>query len=164
MFRRAPWFLSGLLLWSGLIGSARETDDPWIRGVFTGRSPRPVAAPDTEAWQRAGALVEQLPGVFVLVGSGESMQPLYAPGTILVMQQCAYDKLLRGQTALYRSKQHKVVAHLLVAKARDGWRAQGLNNHIHDMEPVCADNLVGVVIAAFQPVTSDRSLQLVTAR
>lgn len=163
MFRRAPWIFSGLLLWSGLVGSARETDDPWIRGVFTGRSPRPVAAPDTEAWQRAGALAEQLPGVFVLVGSGESMQPLYAPGTILVMQRCAYDKLLPGQTALYRNLVGKVVAHVLVTRARDGWRATGLNNLIHDMEPVVAENFVGVVIAAFQPSRSSRNVRVASA-
>jgi hypothetical protein len=41
---------------------------------------------------------------------------------------------------------------VLVAKARDGWRVAGLNNRDHDMEPVSAANLVGVVIAAFSPV------------
>lgn len=152
MFRRMQWMMaSGLLLWSGLVGSARESDDPWIRGVFTGRSPRPVAAPETEAWQRASTLADHTSRTFMLVGSGKSMQPLYAPGTILVLQQCAYDSLQPGQTALYRNHAGKVVAHVLVTKARDGWRATGLNNRIHDMEPVLAKNLVGIVIAAFQP-------------
>jgi len=51
------------------------------------------------------------------------MQPLYAPGTILVMQLCPYEKLERGQTALYRQQaQQGRRAHVLVAKARDGWR------------------------------------------
>jgi hypothetical protein len=163
MFRRAPWFFSGLLLLSGLVGAARESDDPWIRGVYTGRSPRPVAARETEVWQQAGELAELTPGAFVLVGSGESMQPLYAPGTILVMQQCAFDKLRPGQTALYRTKAGKVVAHVLIARARDGWRATGLNNRIHDMEPVLAENLVGIVIAAFSPAQSDRNVQLASA-
>ena len=152
MFRRAEWLLCGCLILCGSAGSARETDDPWIRGVFTGRSPRPVVAKETEAWQKAGELAEQTPAAFVLVGSGESMQPLYAPDTILVMQQCAYEKLQPGQTALYRNKAGKVVAHVLVTKARDGWRATGLNNRMHDMEPVVVKNFVGVVIAAFLPL------------
>lgn len=160
MFRRAPWILSGLLVLSGLVGSARETDDPWIRGVFTGRSPRPVIAPEAESWRRAGELAGLTPRAFVLAGSGESMQPLYAPGTILVMQHCAYDKLQPGQTVLYRSKAGKVVAHVLITKARDGWRATGLNNRIHDMEPVVSDNFVGVVVAAFQPLPGSRNLQV----
>ena len=154
-----------LLLLMGLaaVAHARPLDelrDPWIRGVFTGKSPRPVAVEETEAWQRASSLAEATPGAFVLVGGGESMQPLYAPGTILVMQLCAYENLERGQTALFRNKSSKVVAHVLVAKARDGWRTTGLNNRSHDMEPVQADNLVGVIIAAFAPLRDGGSLQL----
>jgi hypothetical protein len=140
-----------------------ETDDSWIRGIFTGGSPRPVQLTETEAWQQASQLAEMTPGAFVLVGGGMSMQPLYAPGTILVMQQCAYEKLQRGQTALYRNKAHKVVAHVLIAKVRDGWRVAGLNNRIHDMEPVLADNLVGVVIAAFKPLSGHGALQVALA-
>lgn len=92
------------------------------------------------------------------------MQPLYAPGTILVLQQLPFAELKRGQTALYRTKQKKIVAHVLVTKARDGWRVQGLNNPIHDMEPVVAENFVGVVVAAFNPVAPARSLQLAMIR
>lgn len=92
------------------------------------------------------------------------MHPLYSPGTILVLQKPAYSELKRGQTVLYRTKQQKVVAHLLVAKVRDGWRVQGLNNNTHDMEPVSPDNYVGVVIAAFRPDATERPMKLVTIR
>lgn len=153
----------GLLLLSGSVGTAREIDKPWIRGVFTGKSPRPVPAVETEAWQRASELAENTPGAFVLVGSGRSMQPLYAPGTILVLQQLPYATIERGQTALYRSKTQKVVAHVLVAKTRDGWRVTGLSNPIHDMEPVRPENLVAIVIAAFQPLPGDRLVRVAAA-
>lgn len=152
--------VSGLLLLSGLVASARESDDAWIRGVYTGRSPRPVRMPETQAWQLAGEIAGFTPDAFVLVGSGESMRPLYAPGTILVMQQCAYERLQPGQTALYRNKRGKVVAHVLVTRARDGWRITGLNNCIHDLEPVVRENFVGIVIAAFQPARSGNAVQL----
>jgi hypothetical protein len=152
MLRRVPCILAGVLLCTGLTGVARETDDPWIRGVFTGKSPRPVPLVETAAWQRASAFAEHAPNSFVLVGSGQSMQPLYSPGTIMVLQRFPFELLERGQTVLYRNHEHKIVAHVLVAKTRDGWRVAGLNNHGHDMEPVQAANLVGVVIAAFQPL------------
>lgn len=155
MFRRAPWALVGLLAFSGT-GVAKEADEVWIRGVFTGKSPRAVALAETEAWQRASTLAERAPDSFVLVGSGQSMQPLYAPGTILVLQKFPFELLERGQTVLYRNHARKVVAHVLVARGRDGWRAAGLNNLRHDPEPVSADNLVGVVIAAFQPQPATR--------
>jgi len=156
MFRRASCLLVGLILSGGYAGAALETDDAWIRGVFTGKSPRAVILAETDAWQRAASVAEHAPDSFVLVGSGRSMQPLYAPGTILVLQQFPYELLERGQTVLYRNAARKIVAHVLVAKVRDGWRVAGLNNRDHDMEPVSAGNLVGVVIAAFQPVPAAR--------
>jgi signal peptidase I len=150
MFRRA-------LQWIALVGltmacaRARETDDQWIRGVYTGESPRAIKATESVAWQRASCLADHTTGAFVLVGSGRSMHPLYTPGTILVLRQLAFAKLKRGQTVLYRNKDNRVVAHVLVAPTRDGWRVRGLNNPMQDMEPVRPDNLVGVVMAAFRP-------------
>jgi hypothetical protein len=162
MFRRTPWVLVGVLF-CGTWVQARETDDAWIRGIFTGKSPRVVALAETEAWQQASTMAERTPHAFVLVGSGRSMQPLYAPGTILVLQQFPFELLERGMTVLYRNHARKVVAHVLVARARDGWRTAGLNNSNHDMEAVSAVNLVGVVIGAFQPVSASRtSLAAVT--
>lgn len=153
MFRRvALWTLMGFFLGSAGHGAENETDAPWIRGVFTGKSPRAVPLPESLAWQQAGALAEQAPNAFVLVGSGESMQPLYEPGTILVLQQYPYELLEPGQTVLYRNHARKIVAHVLVARTHDGWRIAGLNNRRQDMEPVSAGNLVGVVIAAYRPL------------
>lgn len=155
MFRSAPWTLVGLLLLA-CPACASEITNTWIRGVFTGKSPRPVALAESEAWRQAGALAERAPDSFVLVGSGQSMQPLYAPGAILVLQRFPFELLERGQTVLYRNRANRVVAHVLVARAHDGWRVAGLNNSSHDMEPVSANNLVGVVIAAFQPAAESR--------
>lgn len=152
MFWCRPAVASLALMLVVTTAPGRNADNPWIRGVYTGSSPRPVSAALEAAWQKASELAEQTPGAFVLVGSGRSMQPLYNPGTILVLRQATYEELQRGQTVLYRNRAKKVIAHVLVTKARDGWRAQGLNNRSHDMEPVLADNLVGVVVAAFQPV------------
>lgn len=139
------------------------TDDPWIRGIYTGESPRPQATEAGNAWRKAAALAERTDRAFVLVGSGDSMRPLYRAGTILVLRQIPYGRLQRGQTVLYRTEQRKVVAHVLVARTRDGWRARGLNNPQHDMEPVQPDNYVGVVIAAYQPTAPVAELHLANA-
>lgn len=152
------------LLFFGPWVQAKEADEAWIRGIFTGKSPRVVALAETEAWQRASTMAEHAPNSFVLVGSGRSMQPLYAPGTILVLQQFPFELLERGMTVLYRNQASQVVAHVLVARARDGWRTAGLNNPRHDMEAVSAANLVGVVIGAFQPITAARTPLAAIAR
>lgn len=150
----APLRLWLLLLWSGAVSvavPARLVDEAWIRGVYTGLTPRAVELPAGEAWQKATALAAEHRGAFAVVGTGRSMLPLYQPGTILVLAPVGYDSLRRGQTAVYRNGRDRLVAHVLIAKARDGWRAAGLNNRWHDMEPLVADKLLGVVVAAFRP-------------
>jgi hypothetical protein len=165
MFRSSPVAWCGmLLLVAATTSGGRDSENVWIKGVYTGASPRPMILPEVTAWQQAVALVENTPGAFVLVGSGRSMQPLYPPDTILVLRQLTYQELQRGQTVLYRNRQKKVIAHVLVAKTRDGWRARGLNNVSHDMEPVEPGNLVGVVVAAYQPTPSPKPLQIVAVR
>ncbi len=164
MFRFRPW-----LVWTALVlctgrGFANESGQPWIRGIYTGESPRPVVVEQEQAWQQASNLAERTPRAFVLVGSGQSMRPLYQAGTILVLHQVPYAQLKRGQTVLYRNRERKIVAHVLVARARDGWRVQGLNNPVHDMEPIVPDNLVGVVIGAYQPVKSRPLVRLAGVR
>lgn len=129
-----------------------ETRDPWIRGTFTGNSPRARALPEPTAWREAQTTVARTPGAFILIGTGRSMEPLYPAGTLLVLREADYPSLRSGQTVVYRSEAGRAVGHVLVAKARDGWRAKGLNNHTHDLEPVVAGNMIGVVIAAYRPL------------
>jgi len=164
MFRRRLIAWVGCLTISAVISPAAPTGNDWIHGIYTVGSPRPVARTEAEAWHQATTLVENTASAFVLVGTGRSMDPLYRPGTILVIKKPPFNELKRGQTALYRSKAQNVVAHLLVAKVRDGWRVQGLNNNTHDLEAVSPENFVGVVIAAFQPLNSGRQGQLVMLR
>jgi hypothetical protein len=134
------------------------SDNTWICGVFAGRSPAPEKVAESDARRRACAVADKTPDTFVLTGAGDSMSPLYAHGTVLVCQRIGYDELSRGMTVLFRDQSRRVVAHVLVAKARDGWRATGLNNPRHDMEPVVAANFLGVVIAAFTPVNPPTSV------
>ncbi|MEJ1972883.1 MAG: S24/S26 family peptidase [Lacunisphaera sp.] len=152
MSRGRSWWCWLVLACSATAAPAGEPTREWIRGIYAAESPPPIAADLAHAWQQASDLAAHTSRAFVLVGAGESMLPLYAPGTILVLCQRPYAKLKRGQTVLYRSHAQKVAAHVLVALTRDGWRAQGLNNRGHDMEPVQEGNLVGVVIAAYRPL------------
>ncbi|HET7537735.1 MAG TPA: hypothetical protein VFJ90_14850 [Candidatus Didemnitutus sp.] len=131
--------------------AAAETDEQWIHGINVGRSPEAIALPASVAWQKANELARAEPCAFVVTGSGASMLPLYSAGTLLVLRPVSYAQLQLGQTILYRNRAHRAVAHVLVAKTHDGWRVAGLNNRIHDMEPVVPDNLLGLVVAAIQP-------------
>lgn len=146
------------------VAAPDETRDFWIRGVFTGHSPRPEIVAESEAWQRVEQIVSATPDAFALVGGGVSMQPLYPPGTILVLRTVDFAALHPGQTALYRNGAQRPVAHVLIAKCRDGWRVRGLNNVTFDPEAVVAENLLGVVVAAFTPVPPATSGRRLAAR
>ena len=145
----------------GVAGLAEET---WIRGIYTGLTPRAIDLPADTAWQKAGELAAEHRGCFAVVGTGRSMLPLYQPGTILVLAPADYAALRRGQTAVYRNNRDRLVAHVLVARARDGWRTTGLNNRWHDMEPLVAGKLHGVVVAAFRPQDSPAPARLAALR
>ena len=163
VFRVRPWLRWAVFALSAIGACAGESSKSWIRGIYTGESPRPVAAELNSAWQQATDLAEHTAQSFVLVGSGQSMRPLYEPGTILVLRQIPFAQLKYGQTVLYRNQHRRVVAHVLVARGRDGWRMQGLNNRTHDLEPLCPENFVGVVIAAYQPTSPLALVRLAAA-
>ncbi len=131
---------------------AGQASGDWIRGVYTKGSPAPTALPSTLALREAQAYAARTQGATVITGRGHSMAPLYPDGTVLVVASRPYSELSRGMTVVYRNRANRSVAHVLVARANDAWRVTGLNNRSHDGEGVDAANLVGVVVAAFQPV------------
>lgn len=153
MRQSVRFFVFGAAL-TTCVAASDEARDAWIRGVFTGNSPRPEALAESEAWRRTERIASTTPDTFTLVGGGQSMQPLYPSGTILVLRAVDFAALRPGQTAVYRNRAQRPVAHVLVAKCRDGWRVRGLNNARHDSDAVVADNLIGIVIAAFVPTPS----------
>jgi hypothetical protein len=128
----------------------------WIRGIYTARSPAPVTLPAAVARDSAVQIARAHASGQVLQGRGDSMAPLYQAGTLMVIHPVAFEQLERGQTVVYRNRQQQAVAHVLVARCHDGWRVAGLNNARPDADGVRADNLLGLVVAAIQPVADQR--------
>jgi len=112
--------------------------------------PLPLIVPDAVARSVAEAKARQVNGV-AIPASGNSMQPLYQSGVIMIVASADYDDLKRGQTVIYQNNAGRTVAHILVAKCNGGWRVTGLNNRRHDGEGVTPDNLRGLVVDAVQP-------------
>ena len=94
------------------------------------------------------------PGTEFLVGSGDSMLPLYRDHTVVVTQKTAVGDLKAGMTAVYIGELGRPVAHVLVKKTSDGWVAMGVGNAECDSTLVTAENLVGVVVKAYEPTSS----------
>lgn len=124
------------------VGSQRARVAPWpdVTEVVAGSQ-----------WQLAEEAASRSEGDFALAGDGCSMEPLFRPGTAVVVHPTSYFMLKPGQPVVYRNRSGCFVAHLTARKTTSGWVVIGLNNIEPDQELVTASNLVGVVRQAFTP-------------
>jgi hypothetical protein len=151
-------FLAASLVCAALVStsvSAKPRGDDYIAGCYVTGSPTPQLSSISEARFLARKVAVSLPGAFVVKGQGRSMQPLYCDNTLLVVQPKPFTQLERGMSVVFRTKDNRSVTHVLVAKSKDGWRTIGLNNRRHDATPVTAQNLQGVVVAAYTVVDGE---------
>jgi hypothetical protein len=125
-------------------------------------SPFPEVAQSGDAWRQAEAFAAAAPGCEVLIGSGDSMLPLYHDRTVLVVRRFAMSELRAGMTVIFTGSEGRMVAHTLVAKTSGGWIARGLGNAEADRTRVRVDNYLGTVIKAFAP--TDRAARLADAQ
>lgn len=112
--------------------------------------PPSVGVTKNQAWRDAEALAALDPSRLTVIGSGESMKPVYGENTVLVLQRVDFDGLAEGMNVAYRNEGGRVVLHRLVVKEGNrSWRVRGLNNEAEDRERVTPENLLGIVYAAF---------------
>jgi signal peptidase I len=111
----------------------------------------PAAQIVSEGQQMAQAehAAARIPGAQAFWGVGQSMQPLYAPNTALVVKPVSYDDIKKGMTVVYVKKNGHVVAHSVVDEDGKGYVVQGVNNNEADPESVNEHNMIGVVVAAY---------------
>ncbi len=132
----------GLCL-SGLAGCA---DAPVIAEA------KPAPATDVgrlQAWRDAEQVAARDDGRVTVIGSGESMRPIYGENTVLVLSKIDYADLKPGMQVGYINQSGHRVVHVLLEQDVRGWKVQGLNNDTVDRERVTRYNLIGVVYASF---------------
>jgi hypothetical protein len=123
------------------------------------RTSKPVPATDVgrvEAWRDAELVTANGEGRITVIGSGESMRPIYGENTVLVISKVNFADLKTGMQVAYMNKSGHRVVHVLLKPDALGWRVQGLNNALEDRERVTTHNLIGVVYASF---ATDEALQ-----
>lgn len=103
------------------------------------------------AWRLAESYAAAHPGCDVVVGSGDSMMPVYRDRTVLVVQAMPMAQLRKGMTVIFIGRLGQPVAHTLVEKTARGWVSMGLANGQPDATRVRAQNYIGTVIKAFAP-------------
>jgi hypothetical protein len=126
-----------------------------LAGCASDPAPRPAQpAPSidvgrVEAWQDAELITGLSRDRFTLIGSGDSMLPVYGENTVLVITKIDYSQLQPGMQVAYMSQGGAQVVHVLIQKEEGGWRVKGLNNEVEDHDRVTPSDLIGVVYASF---------------
>lgn len=123
------------------------------------RSPVPERVAARDAWRLGEACAAALPLGDVMVGSGDSMMPLYPDRTVIVLHRQTMSELRPGMTVVFIGDRGRPVAHVLVAKTSRGWTARGLANAECDRTLVRSHNYVGTVVRAFLPVPGEVGAQ-----
>lgn len=154
---------SAIVLLMGFIagGCATSTTSALTGPVDTSFSPEPITMPLRAAWEQALQDASQLKGGDVVVGSGDSMSPLYQHRTVLVIEAQDYDALKVGMTVVFYGDQGFPIAHILVEKTKTGWTTVGVGNSRLDRNRVTTRNYVGTAVKAYSP-TSDSIRGLAT--
>ena len=146
------WCLYVLMVLSGLgwTGCATQTAGRFSPAAVAALSPAADVVRPFDAIRLAQDYVAAHDGSEYLVGSGDSMMPLYRDHTVVVFQKTALAQLQAGMTVVYMADSGRPVAHVLVRRASDGWIAMGIGNTACDATRVTDSNLMGVVVRAFE--------------
>jgi hypothetical protein len=112
-------------------------------------APAPVLVKKGFELRSAEAAAAQITGAQAFLGAGESMEPIFASRTAIVVTPVDFAQLRPGMSVVYVNQDGRGVAHTLIKKTRSGWMAQGVNNPDRDEDLVTAQNLVGAITQAF---------------
>jgi len=154
LFSRLAAF--GLISLAGLgwSGCATQSAVRFSPQAVAAMSPSAEVVQPFEAIRLGKKYVAEHAGTEFLVGSGDSMLPLYKDHTVVVTQKVAMADLKAGMTAVYFGDLGRPVAHVLVKNTADGWIAMGVGNAKCDATMVTQDNFLGIVVKAFEPSSS----------
>jgi len=151
-FFRATLAVGGLSV-AGLLMAGCEGDNtpPVAKAApaaSLGKSTPSANISRLQAWKDAELIASLGEGRVEVVGTGDSMAPVYGDSTILVISRIPFEELQPGMTVAYGNLRGHRVVHQLLTKDRLGWRIQGFNNETEDKERVTRENLIGVVYAS----------------
>ncbi len=158
LFRHVSWVL---LL--GAAAGAVQAEPAGRARLASVRSPLPEHLPLRVAWRVAESYAATIPDGDVMVGSGDSMLPLYPDHTVIVLQRMPMAALRAGMTVVFIGDRGRPVAHQLVAKTPRGWTAQGLANDDLDDTLVRANNYLGTVVKAYAPAPEGETRPVIAA-
>jgi signal peptidase I len=147
-FRRAAVTFAVILLGLGSQAHAGIKSPRQLAAIMK-QTPAPHLVAEGQQLKEAEKMAAQIKDAITLWGVGQSMEPLYAPNTAVVVAPIKYDNVKKGMTIVYVKRNGRRVAHSVIGETRDGYLVQGVNNDEADAEAVNESNLIGVVVQAY---------------
>ena len=123
-------------------------------------TPAPQLVAEGQQLKQAAKMAAQIKNATAFWGIGQSMEPLYAPNTAVVVAPIAYDDIKKGMTVVYVKSNGRRVAHSVIGETRGGYLVQGVNNDEADAEVVNEKNLIGVIVQAYASADTNFRSQL----
>ena len=145
--------LLALLALSTVSAFAGIKSERQLAAIIT-QTPAARLVAEGQQLKTAEAAAAAIPGAEAFWGIGESMEPLYATNTAIVVTPIAYDDVKKGMTVVYMKSNGRRVAHSIIGETRGGYLVQGVNNDEPDAEVVNEKNLIGVISAAYATADS----------
>ena len=145
---------AGSLVWSGCSTTSVSAVAMPLEAVAK-YSPAPQTVSGIEALEGAQDYVakHKSAGADYMIGSGDSMLPLYHDRAVVVTERPALESLKVGQTVVFMGA-NGPVAHVIVQQTSRGWVTMGLGNREADDGTVTEEAYIGVVVKAYQPTSS----------
>jgi hypothetical protein len=153
-------FLAGLL--AAVSAQAGITSERVLAAIIR-ETPASVLVSGGQQMKQAERAAAAIPGAEAFWGVGDSMEPLYASHTAVVVAPVRFCDLQEGMTVVYLNREGRLVAHSLTGDVPRGWIAQGINSDREDEDLVTSGNLVGVIVRAYSQSQSEFRVTLARA-
>ena len=152
MMLRAAVSLVALL---GVVSARAGIKSERLLAAIIQQTPASVIVSEGQQMKRAERAAAAIPGAEAFWGVGDSMEPLYASHTAIVVAPVRFSDLHAGMTVVYLNHNGQMVAHSLTGDIPKGWIAQGLNSDDEDDDLVTSKNLIGVIVQAYSQRRSE---------
>jgi hypothetical protein len=156
--RPAPlrrWALPATLALSSIVYACCASGNvSYSPAAVAANSPAARLVGPLELYRVVKEYVAEHPGTDYMVGSGDSMRPLYKDHTVVITERVPISELKEGMTAVFLGDSGFPVANVLVKKTRERWMAKGLANPRCDARRVRDDNYLATVVEVYEPTSS----------
>ena len=139
--------------------SARIKSERVLKAIIA-QTPAPQLVAEGQQLKTAERVAARIPGAVAYWGIGQSMEPLYATNTAIVVTPIAYEAVKKGMTVVYLKNNGRRVAHTIVGETRGGYLVQGIENDEPDAGVVNEKNLIGVIVSAYATADSAFRVEL----